>query len=100
MEVNFEKIGLTARLAAYMRQYSDIPFATQVAQRLGAQATFEKLLHDSHMTPADLLWYAPIFEVRYKSIAQTIRASGCRQVIELASGVSLRGLAMTRDDAA
>ena len=95
MTVNFDKIGLTARLAAYMRQYSDIPFATDVAQRLRVQETFDKLLQDSHMTPADLLWYAPIFEVRYKSIAQTIRTCGAMQVIELASGLSLRGLAMT-----
>ena len=34
MPVNFEKISLTARLAAYMRQFVDIPFAQEVAESL------------------------------------------------------------------
>jgi O-methyltransferase involved in polyketide biosynthesis len=101
MSVNasFEKISLTAKLAAYMRQFSDIPFAKDVAERLRAREAFEALLRDQHIRPEDLLWYAPIFEVRYKSIAHAIRASGARQVLELASGLSLRGLAMTQDAA-
>jgi hypothetical protein len=97
MTVNFDKIGLTAKLAAYMRQYSDIPFAKDVAQHLRAQEVFEKLLQDNQMSPEDLLWYAPIFEVRYKSVTETIRKSGTRQILELASGISLRGLALTQD---
>jgi len=95
----FEKIGLTARLAAYMRQFSDIPFATDVAQHLRAEQAFEQLLANERLRPRDLLWYAPIFEVRYKSIGEAIRKSGATQVLELASGLSLRGLAMTRDPA-
>jgi O-methyltransferase involved in polyketide biosynthesis len=97
MTVNYDKISLTAKLTAYMRRYSDIPFAQDVAQHLRAQEAFEKLLQDSQMRPEDLLWYAPIFEVRYKSVTGMIRKSGARQVLELASGVALRGLAMTRD---
>jgi O-methyltransferase involved in polyketide biosynthesis len=94
--VHFEKISLTARLAAYMRQYSDIPFAKDVARQLHAQEAFDQLLHDHQMKPDDLLWYAPIFEARYKSIAELIRKSAATQVLELASGLSLRGLAMTQ----
>ena len=97
MAVNFEKISLTARLTAYMRQYSDIPFAKDVANRLQAEAAFEKLLRDNELSPKDLLWYAPILEVRYKSVAETIRKSRATQVLELASGFSLRGLAVTQD---
>ncbi|HEX6938573.1 MAG TPA: class I SAM-dependent methyltransferase [Longimicrobiales bacterium] len=99
MAQGFDKIGLTARLTAYMRQFSDIPFAADVARRLGAEQTFERLLADAQLRPRDLLWYAPIFEVRYKSIGEAIRKSGATQVLELASGLSLRGLAMTRDPA-
>jgi O-methyltransferase involved in polyketide biosynthesis len=95
----FDEIGLTARLAAYMRQFSDIPFATDVAQHLRAEQAFEQLLANDRLRPQDLLWYAPIFEVRYKSIGEAIRKSGATQVLELASGLSLRGLAMTRDPA-
>ena len=97
MTVNFEKVSLTARLTAYMRQYSDIPFAKDVAIRLRAEEAFEKLLRDNELSPKDLLWYAPILEVRYKSVAETIRKSRANQVLELASGFSLRGLAVTQD---
>jgi len=97
MTVNFEKISLTARLTAYMRQYSDIPFAKDVAIRLRAEEAFEKLLRDNELSPKDLLWYAPILEVRYKSVAETIRKLRTTQVLELASGFSLRGLAVTQD---
>ena len=97
MIVHFEKISLTAKLAAYMRQFSDIPFAQDVAQHLRAQEAFERLLRDHQMCPEDLLWYAPLFEVRYKSIAAILRKLAALQVLELASGVALRGLAMTQD---
>lgn len=97
MTANFEKVSLTARLTACMRQYSDIPFAKDVAIHLRAEEAFEKLLQDNELSPKDLLWYAPILEVRYKSVAETIRKSRATQVLELASGFSLRGLAMSQD---
>lgn len=95
--MDFERISLTARLAAYMRQFSGLPFADEVARRLRAREAFDALLHDHGFGPGDLLWYAPIFEVRYRSIERAIRRSGAVQVLELASGVALRGLAMTAD---
>jgi hypothetical protein len=97
--VNDGRISLTARLAAYMRQFTDIPFARDVAQYLHAREAFELLLRDHDMKPDDLLWYAPIFEVRYKSIRATLRNLGATQVLELASGLSLRGLSMTQERA-
>ena len=97
MTGKFDKISLTAKLAAYMRQYSDIPFAQDVPQHLRAQEAFERLLREHQMRPEDLLWYAPLFEVRYKSIAATLRKLAVKQVLELASGVALRGLAMAQD---
>lgn len=93
----FDKIDVTAKLAAYMRQFSDIPFAREVADYVGAKAACEEILRSTSLKPQELTWYAPIFEARYKSIAEVLRKSGIRQVLELASGVSLRGLAMTQD---
>jgi O-methyltransferase involved in polyketide biosynthesis len=92
-----EKVSLTAQLAAYMRQFSDIPFAGDVAELLHSGEVFEALLQGHDMRPDDLLWYAPIFEVRYKSMTAAIQRSGCRQVLELASGLALRGLVMSQD---
>src|SRR5512142_1764952 len=97
MAISFDKVSLTAQLAAYMRQFSDIPFARDVAELLHSREVFEVLLQGHEMTPDDLLWYAPIFEVRYKSVTAATQRSGCRQVLELASGLSMRGLAMSQD---
>jgi O-methyltransferase involved in polyketide biosynthesis len=97
MDIDYEKISLTAQLAAYMRQFSDIPFASDVAELMHSREVFEALLQGQQMTPEDLLWYAPIFELRYKSVTEAIRRTGSRQVLELASGLTLRGLAFTQD---
>ncbi len=97
MDIDYEKISLTAQLAAYMRQFSDIPFARDVAELLHSREVFEALLRGQQMVPEDLLWYAPIFEARYKSVSQAIRRTGSYQVLELASGLTLRGLAFTQD---
>jgi O-methyltransferase involved in polyketide biosynthesis len=97
MDIDYEKISLTAQLAAYMRQFSDIPYAGDVAELLHSQEVFEDLLRGQQMTPEDLLWYAPIFEARYKAVTEAIRRTGIRQVLELASGLTLRGLVFTRD---
>src|SRR5512142_2492418 len=97
MDIDYEKISLTAQLAAYMRQFSDIPFASDVAELLHSREVFESLLKGQKMAPKDLLWYAPIFEVRYKSVTEAIRRTGSRQVLELASGLTLRGLVFTQD---
>ena len=97
MAISFEKVSITAQLAAYMRQFSDIPFAVDVAELLHSREVFEALLQGHEMRPEDLLWYAPIFEMRYKSVTAAIQRCGCRQVLELASGLALRGLAMSQD---
>lgn len=99
MAKGFERISLTARLAAYMRQFSGLPFAAEVAARLQARETFDVLVRDHDLSPDDLLGYAPVFEMRYRGVTAAIRALGATQVLELASGVSLRGLEMTRDPA-
>ena len=99
LDIHYEKISLTAQLAAYMRQFSDIPFASDVADLLHSRQVFEALLRGQQMTPEDLTWYAPIFEARYKSVTGAIHRTGSRQVLELASGLTLRGLAFAQDPA-
>ena len=89
-------ISVTAKIAAYYRQFSDIPFAREVARRIGADAAFEQILRENGLERDKLTFYAPMFEARYKSITQLILQSGASQVLELASGYSLRGLDLTR----
>ena len=89
-------ISVTAKIAAYYRQFSDIPFAKEVAERIGADAAFDQILRENGLDRDQLTFYAPMFEARYKSITQLILQSGASQVLELASGYSLRGLDLTR----
>ncbi|HEY2511580.1 MAG TPA: class I SAM-dependent methyltransferase [Polyangiaceae bacterium] len=97
MPADASLISVTAKLAAYYRQFSDIPFAAEVAKRIGADEAFARILHDHGLSREKLTFYAPMFEARYKSITQVILASGTPQVLELASGYSLRGLDLARN---
>jgi O-methyltransferase involved in polyketide biosynthesis len=97
MAHDFAKISLTARFGAYMRFYTDIPYATDIADLIRARAAFEAFLRNHRLTPEDLHFYAPIFEARYKSIGAMIRRIAPRQVLELGAGLSPRGLTLSAD---
>jgi len=90
-------ISVTAKVSAYYRKFSDIAFAAEVAILIGADDAFAEIVRQHGLEPDKLTLYAPMFEARYKSITQLIRSSGASQVLELASGYSLRGLDLTRD---
>jgi O-methyltransferase involved in polyketide biosynthesis len=94
---SFNKISMTAKFVAYWRQYTDIPFAKDVAEYIGAKETIEAFLEKHQITPDDISWYAPLFEVRYKSILEAVRRKGMKQLLELTSGISFRGLNITQD---
>ena len=89
------RISVTAKIAAYYRQFSDITFAAEAAKCIDANGTFEQILSEHGLEREKLTFYAPMFEARYKSITELIRKSGASQVLELASGYSLRGLDLT-----
>jgi O-methyltransferase involved in polyketide biosynthesis len=91
-----EKISITAKLAAYYRQFSDIAFAAEVATLIGAEDAYAKLARDHGLDRDQLSSYAPMFEARYKSVSELIRKSGASQILELACGYSMRGLDLTR----
>ena len=91
------RISVTAKLAAYYRQFSDIAFAQEVATRIGADDALEQILRGQGLERDKLTFYAPMFEARYKSITQVIRKFGASQILELASGYSFRGFDLTRD---
>jgi O-methyltransferase involved in polyketide biosynthesis len=97
MAHDFAKISLTARLAAYMRLFTDIPYATDIAEIIRARASFEAFLRNYQLTPEDLHFYAPFFEARYKAIGVMIRRTNVRQVLELGAGLSPRGLELTTE---
>jgi len=91
-------VSVTAKVSAYYRKFSDIAFAAEVATLIGADEAFAEIVRTHGLEHDKLTFYAPMFEARYKSITQLIRTSGASQVLELASGYSLRGLDLTRDN--
>lgn len=87
---SFELISPTALTAAYNRQFSNIPYAFELAQLANAETALK------HPSGDDLLRvFAPLLEVRYKAINQLIIRSKHTQIIELASGLLPRGLEMS-----
>jgi len=94
---NFDKVSMTATFVAYWRQYTDIPFAKDIAHLINANEKIETFLRLHDIIRDEIRWYAPLFEIRHKSIEEMIRKSGIKQVLELASGLSFRGLAFAQD---
>jgi len=90
------QISVTAKVSAYYRKFSDIAFAAEATVQVGADAAFAAIVRDHALKPDQLAFYAPMFEARYKSITQMIREYAASQVLELASGYSLRGLDLTQ----
>ena len=90
-------ISPTAKLVAWWRSYSDIPYAKESSELSHAYTAVHKMMAPLQITPEQTLWGAPILEIRYKSLLREIKKSGIKQVMELASGISLRGLTMTAD---
>ncbi|MFN8656565.1 MAG: class I SAM-dependent methyltransferase [Candidatus Obscuribacterales bacterium] len=105
--IDYSKISITAKLVAHFRKYSDIAFADDVASFVKAEEALREIAEklDTAAVSSDKrneMSYeskltAPLLEARYKSIVQLIHKTGIKQVLELASGFSLRGLAMADD---
>jgi O-methyltransferase involved in polyketide biosynthesis len=93
-EEAYEKISTTAKLVAHVRTFTDIPFTKEIATASGAEKDFQTLAGKSveFMTQS-----AFNLEARYKTTDQIIARYHITQVLEIAAGLSPRGLAMTED---
>jgi O-methyltransferase involved in polyketide biosynthesis len=92
MEKSYEKISPTAKLVAYLRTFTDIPYTKEIAVASGAEKTFQGLAGES---AESMVRFAPIWEARYKVTDRILGEHGITQVLEVAAGLSPRGLAMT-----
>ncbi len=96
VETAYDGIIPTGWLTAYGRTFSDIPYSTEVFEEL------EKIRQASGAT--DVLTemkdtkMAPNFEARHKLINRLVRQTGIHQVLEIAAGISTRGLELSSDD--
>jgi len=94
MKESYEKISPTAKLVAYLRTFTDIPFTQEIATKSGAEKTFNELADE---TAKSMIRLAPMWEARYKATNRILAERGITQILEIAAGLSPRGLAMTEN---
>lgn len=92
---NYESIIPTAYVTAYPRIFTGTPYWKEIFDQL-------ELLLDEEGIPkiaedSKIIRLAPELESRYLLINKLLEQSGVKQVLELAAGLSPRGLIMTAD---
>ncbi|MCA9507943.1 MAG: hypothetical protein KC505_05935 [Myxococcales bacterium] len=92
-----EKIIPTAKLVAYCRKSTDIPYAQDVATLFKAQELYETSFSMLELSELNISILSTLLELRYKCIQNYLVNNSFKQVLEFASGISLRGLSMTKD---
>lgn len=97
LKSDYSSISPTAKLVAYFREFSDIPCAKDIARLIEAKTVAETICPDSAMLDDLKKFVTPAIEARYKSMISAIKMTGIHQVLELASGLSFRGIVMTTD---
>ncbi len=88
---DFERLSKTAAPVVYGRTFSDIPYSKELAEI----CRVDSLISDSYRKTNRLI--APYIEARFKALSNILRQSGIKNIIEIGSGLSQRGLIMTKD---
>jgi hypothetical protein len=92
---NFDKISLTAFMVSLARQFTNIPYAKELAQLVEVQKFVELSLPQNQ--DKSVLLTARV-EARYKAINQVMaQYEEMTQVLELASGLLPRGITLSCD---
>jgi O-methyltransferase involved in polyketide biosynthesis len=92
---SFEALHRTAWLTAYPRTFTDIPLSSEIYEELEQT----RIAHNEPGVPDQLKYnrLAPQLEARYKLINRLIAKNESTQIVELAAGLSPRGLIATKD---
>ena len=91
MTTHHARISPTAKLAAFLRAETDIPYCRQIADMCDAEEvsrTFD---------PGFIANHRAYMELRFKSLNAFIHRLGFRQVLEFAAGVAPRALVLSED---
>ncbi len=92
----YNKISPTAWSVAYGRTFTDIPFSNEIYSELkNDNPAFLRLEKDGMLSARPV---AVQFEARYKLINKLTKLNGQRQILELASGLSPRGMELSSQD--
>ncbi len=91
---SYERISPTAKVIAQLRVSTDIPFAEDFAKESGSREVFNEFFGDIGEL---VIKFTPLIEARYKATDRILNERGINQVLEIASGLSPRGMAMTEN---
>lgn len=102
---DFNKISPTARGSAYALSFCDIPYAEEIVEEakveefLGALAGRFGLANSpkSFIIKKIIAKFAPLNEGRFRSASEILKRRGIKNILEIAAGLSPRGLAITAD---
>ncbi len=86
-------ISPTALMVAHLRSFSDIPYSKEIDELFEAKAAF---LEIAGKRADEFLFTAVWMELRYQSLTNSLKDYGCDNIIEIAAGLSPRGLNHTR----
>lgn len=96
LSTKYDGIIPTGWLTAYGRTFSNIRYAQEMFDQLEAickandSTEILEVMKDANL--------APQFEARHKLLDQLLRQTGIKQVVEVAAGLSTRGLEITDDN--
>jgi O-methyltransferase involved in polyketide biosynthesis len=94
-ETPYDGIVPTGWLTAYGRTFTDIPYSQEMFDELEAMRTDGGSTDTLGVMKDTQL--APQFEARHKLLNKLVGRTGIKQVIEIAAGLSTRGLEFTDD---
>jgi len=97
-EEGYGKIAPTAWGVAYDRAQGDIKYAKEIFDEIDAVVAPTDPLEIEYMEHKKRARNSPMFEARYKLINRLIAENKTDQILEIASGLAPRGLAMTEED--
>jgi O-methyltransferase involved in polyketide biosynthesis len=91
---DFRRVSVTALVPAFARgQYTTIPWASEMLELLRDRGA---TLSESPWTGQSTRGYASLFEARFRAVSRLVAEKGATQVLELAAGLSPRGMELAQ----
>ena len=93
VDYDFNRVSVTALIPAFAREFTDIPWAKEMCACLLARGA---KLDEGPWNENAVQRYAAFFESRFKAVNRILEEFGSAQVLELAAGLSPRGMDFAR----
>lgn len=94
LDIEFAEVIKTSKGAAYLRGLSDIKYAAEISQLIGAERIHNEIMAENAKSMEK---YTPFIEARYKAINKLLVEYNSKTIFELASGFSPRSLELSID---